>query len=187
MDSSLLEKKDKKKRYRKRNKNKESQKEPTEDELLKIVENAERKENEERIRRDERIARRLAQERTKNDVLTNQGPQLFDYLKVASHITDRSRKSSKNSNDTKIILNLSDLPTTNCLICTEEAKKPVGCLHCLQFLGCKNCVKKWEKTTNLEGNDDGLRNLFQSNENHQSCFLCRAKWNSKFEEFCYYE
>ncbi|CEF69482.1 Zinc finger, RING/FYVE/PHD-type domain-containing protein [Strongyloides ratti] len=161
--------------------------EPTPDELIRIVEEAERLEEEERLKNDELYAQRVALETCKDDSFKKHGPQLYDYLKVASHVTDRTKKSSKNAIDTKIVLNLCDLPSNTCLICTEEAKNPVGCLHCLQFLGCKNCVKKWGKVSNVEDcNNDGLRNLFISNDNHYRCFLCRAKWNKKCEEFCYF-
>uniref|UniRef100_A0A0K0FV49 RING-type domain-containing protein n=1 Tax=Strongyloides venezuelensis TaxID=75913 RepID=A0A0K0FV49_STRVS len=190
MDSSL-ERHNKNKRnfYRKKNNKKQTIKqEPTPDELLRIVEEAEKLEEEERLRNDEIYAQRIALENSKNTSLNKHGSQLYDYLKVANHVTDRTKKSSKNANDTRIVLNLCDLPSNVCLICTEKAKNPVGCLHCLQFLGCKNCVKKWEKTSNVEGsNSDGLRNLFISNDNHYRCFLCRARWNRKCEEFCYFE
>uniref|UniRef100_A0A0K0DXW4 RING-type domain-containing protein n=1 Tax=Strongyloides stercoralis TaxID=6248 RepID=A0A0K0DXW4_STRER len=189
MDSNLdKQNRDMKKRNKRKNNLKQIVKqEPTPDELLRIVEEAEKKEEEERLKNDEMYAQRLALEASRHVSLKKHGPQLYDYLKVANHVTDRTKKSSKNAIDTKIILNLCDLPSNACLICTEKAKNPVGCLHCLQFLGCKNCVKKWGKISNVEDfNGDGLRNLFISNDNHYRCFLCRAKWNKKCEEFCYF-
>uniref|UniRef100_A0AC35TW49 RING-type domain-containing protein n=1 Tax=Rhabditophanes sp. KR3021 TaxID=114890 RepID=A0AC35TW49_9BILA len=182
MDSKLHN--NKRTRYRK--KKNFNNPEPTPDELLRIVDEADRHERD-RVKNDERIAREIAGKRD-GKLIKGHGVQLFDYLKIADHVAPRARKNDKNIESTRIVLSLTDLGPVSCLICSEEPKTPIGCLHCLKFLGCLQCVKRWEKTTNKDTDrQDGLGDLFVNNDNHHRCFLCRAKWNSKCVEFCYYE
>lgn len=55
-----------------------------------------------------------------------------------------------------------------CNICFEEEPyDPVGCIYCLQFIGCRKCVNRWyEAACRLGG---------------KQCPLCRHEWEDQPE------
>lgn len=65
-----------------------------------------------------------------------------------------------------------------CVICYEDdPKMPVGCLHCRQLIGCKKCIKKWFRTTNISTlNRNSPLSRGVSHANHRCCPLCRVEW-----------
>ncbi|KAH7726428.1 hypothetical protein AAVH_06230 [Aphelenchoides avenae] len=78
-------------------------------------------------------------------------------------------------------------PEHRCIICFDvSAVKPVACAHCKQFLGCKVCVKRWYRTTNIsELNRRSPLSRGQSHINHRSCPLCRIEWQETPEVIPY--
>ncbi|KAK6016683.1 hypothetical protein OSTOST_17829 [Ostertagia ostertagi] len=51
-----------------------------------------------------------------------------------------------------------------CTICFEEEPyDPVGCIHCLQFIGCRRCANRWYDVACRLGR-------------RRQCPLCRHEW-----------
>ncbi|XGW24446.1 hypothetical protein V3C99_006120 [Haemonchus contortus] len=56
-----------------------------------------------------------------------------------------------------------------CTICFEEEPyDPVGCIHCLQFIGCRRCVNRWYDVACRLHRD-------------RQCPLCRHEWEEQPE------
>ncbi|KAI1725947.1 hypothetical protein DdX_02637 [Ditylenchus destructor] len=66
----------------------------------------------------------------------------------------------------------------SCIICAEEnVANAVKSTCCGQVIGCKDCVKRWYRTTNISAlNVASPLSRGQSHENHQSCPYCRRPW-----------
>lgn len=58
-----------------------------------------------------------------------------------------------NASDQNLSCNLDrsrlDCDGRQCIICFEVPKRPVGCIHCRQMIGCEACILKWRRTTNI--------------------------------------
>lgn len=64
-----------------------------------------------------------------------------------------------------------------CIICFEEPNQPVGCIHCRQMIGCRKCILKWRRTTNISSlNRSSPLSRGIASTNHRSCPLCRVEW-----------
>uniref|UniRef100_A0A914EAI5 RING-type domain-containing protein n=1 Tax=Acrobeloides nanus TaxID=290746 RepID=A0A914EAI5_9BILA len=76
-----------------------------------------------------------------------------------------------------------------CIICfNDDPTEPVACIHCQNLIGCKSCVNKWTRTTNISSlNRRSPLSRGISSANHRACPLCRAEWESTYPDVIPFE
>ncbi|VDD89321.1 unnamed protein product [Enterobius vermicularis] len=116
---------------------------------------------------DYQLALKLAEEWSKK-VYISVAPNIY----ILEEINASDQNLSCNLDRSRL-----DCDGRQCIICFEVPKRPVGCIHCRQMIGCEACILKWRRTTNISRlNRSSPLSRGISSANHRSCPLCRFEW-----------